>query len=294
MDIEYQPVKVKRMLKKQDKGSWFSCNYVISPYTGCEYNCVHCLGCTGIEEPKELPKIIQGKINAPGILKKELKSERKGTLCLVGYQAIEKEHRIIRKILEVLNARRFPVHIITKSDIVLDDLDLISKISKNSWCAVSFCINTLDERISSIFEPNVPSPKRRIQALENFAEAGIVTGVAPMPIIPYITDSEQGLEDVIGTVAKAKASYVLPMSLTLEDNCRAEFINIIKRHFPKLLIKYRRLYEFGSTPDVRYSKRLRNRINFLLNKYGISSMIPEYPIKEEKIQVNIENFLSNR
>ena len=294
MSVQYQTVKVKRILKKEDKGSWFNCNYVVSPYTGCEYDCIYCLGCMGIEEPKEFPGIIQVKINAPGILKKELKSKRKGILCLVGYQAIEKEHMIIRKILEVINARRFPVHIITKSDIVLDDLDIISKISENSWCAISFCINTMDERISSIFEPKAPSPKKRIQALEKVAEAGVVTGVAPMSIIPYITDSEPGLEDVISSAAKAKASYILPISLTLEDNCRVEFINVIKRHFPKLLIKYRRLYEFGSAPDVRYSKRLRNRIVFLLNKYGISGIIPEYPQKEEKIQVNIENFLSKR
>jgi DNA repair photolyase len=292
--MEQRSIEIKRLLKKPGKLSSFNCSYVVSPYIGCEYGCVYCLECLEREESKEFTGIIQVKVNAPVVLKKELKSARKEIVCLVGYQPIEKEHRIIRKILELLIARRFPLHIITKSDIVLDDLDLLSRFSKNSWCTVSFCINTLNEEISRIFEPDAPSPKKRIQALKKVAEAGIVTGIAPMPIIPYITDSEEQLEDVISTAAEAKARYVLPMPLILEDNCRIEFIKVIKRHFPKLLIKYRRLYEFGSSPDIRYSKPLRNRINLLLRKYGIANIIPAYPTKEEKIQINIEDFLSNR
>jgi DNA repair photolyase len=293
MKIEHH-IDFKHLLKKPEKPSLFNCSYIVSPYTGCEYNCVHCLDCINLEELKKSPKGIQVKENAPSILKKELKKAKKGIVCLIGYQPIEKEERIVRKILEILNARRFPVHIITKSDIVLEDLNLLSRISENSWCAVSFCINTLDERITRIFEPNAPSPKKRIEALAKIADTGIVTGIAPMPIIPYITDSEEQLKDIIGTAAKTKANYILPMLLTLDDNCRAEFINLIKRHFPKLLIKYRRLYEFGSTPDVRYSNRLKHRIDLLLKKYGIKDSIPSYPIKEEKKQVNIEDFLSKR
>ena len=294
MKIEHHHIDFKYLIKKPEKSSLFNCSYIVSPYTGCEYNCVSCLDFIDLEELKKSAERIQVKENVLNLLKKELKKGKKGIVCIVGYQPMEREERIVRKILETLNARRFPVHIITKSDIVLEDLNLLSRISENRWCAVSFCINTMDEEISSIFEPDAPSPWKRTQALEKVAEAGIYTGIALMPIIPYITDSEEQLKDIIGTATKAKANYILPMPLTLGDNYRPEFIKVIKRHFPKLLIKYRRLYEFSSTPDLRYSNRLKHRIDLLLKKYEIKDSIPSYPIKEGEKQVNIDVFLPKR
>lgn len=291
--MEYRPIKCRHLLKKPDKATPFNCSYVISPYSGCEYGCVYCHKCREGELSRDSPKSIQVKVNAPSILKKELKSAEMGVVCIIGYQPVEKEYRVVRKILEMLSARRFPVHIITKSVIVLDDLDLLSRISERSWCAVTFCIATLDEDISTFFEPDTPSSKKRLETIKKVAEAGIVTGMALMPIIPYITDSEEQLEDVISTAKEVKARYVLPVPLTLEDDCRVGFINVIKRHFPKLLIKYRRLYEFGSAPEVRYSRRLKNKTNALLKNYNISDIIPISPTKGWINQVNIDDFLPN-
>lgn len=291
MDIEYEIIKCKSLLKKVDRAPSFNCNYVVSPYSGCEYGCVYCYECMEEGASQDFPKTIKIKENAPSVLKKELKNAQKGVVCMVGYQSVERKYRILRKVLEVLSARRFPVHIITKSDIVLDDLDILTRIAENGWCAVTFSISTLYEEISNIFEPDAPSPKKRIMALEKVLESGVSAGVALNPIIPYISDSEEQLEDVIRTAADLKTGYVLSIPLTLKDDCRAGFINVIKRHFPELLVKYRRLYEFGSAPDVRYSKRLRNRMNLLLKKYDITDIIPKYPVKEGIKQVNIHDFL---
>lgn len=244
----------------------------------------------GIEASKEFQWSMQIKENAPSILKKELKNVEKGVVCIAGYQPVERKYRIIRKILEVLSSRKFPVHIITKSDIVLDDLDLLSRIAKNSWCAVSFTLATLDEEIADIFEPNAPSPKNRMEALGKVAEAGVVAGIALMPIIPHITDSNERLEHVISTAGEMKAKYVLPIPLTLEDNCRADFIEVIKKHFPEMLIKYRRLYEFGSAPDVRYSRRLKNKVRSILEKYGLEENVPLYDAGRKIKQVSIESY----
>jgi DNA repair photolyase len=291
MDIEYETIKCRRLLKKPDKAPSFNCNYVVFPYSGCEYGCVYCYECMEGEASRDSPKTIKIKENAPSVLKKELKNAQKGVVCLVGYQPVERKYRIMRKVLEVLSARRFPVHIITKSDIVLDDLDILTRITENGWCAVTFSLSALDEEISNIFEPDVPSPNKRIKALEKVLGTGIYAGIALNPIIPYISDSEERMEDVIRTAADLKVRYVLPMPLILKDDCRTGFINVIKRHFPELLVKYRRLYEFGSAPDVRYSKRLRNRMNLLLKKYDITDIIPKYPEKEGIKQVNIHDFI---
>lgn len=291
MEIEYQPIEVKRILEKGKKASLFNCDYIVSPYVGCEYNCVYCNNCLGSEPPKDFNGVIQIKENAPTLLKKELKRTKNGMICVVGYQHAEKDYRIIGKVLEILNKGNFPVHIITRSDIVLDDLDILTRISQNRWCAVTFLINTLDEGISNIFEPDVPSPKRRLEALEKLVDANIPCGMALMPVIPYITDTEDQLDEIIGKAADLKTQYVLFEPLALEGRIRARIIDIIKREYPGLVIKYRNLYEFGSSPDVKYTRQLRKRVNKRLKKYNLLNHIPAIPLKPEKKQIHIDKFI---
>lgn len=294
MDKKIQFVQYKRILEKGKLAAPYQCTYYVSPYVGCEYNCVYCFKLKDKQPLGEvsdgLSGLIQVKENAPEILRKELKSVKKGVVCITGYQNIEKEQRVIRKILEVVNARRFPLHIITMSDIVLDDLDLLSKIAENNWCTVSFRINTLDTKISKIFEPNSPLPEKRIEAMGKFAENGITTGIALSPIIPYITDSSEGLEEIIEKSAEKNASYVIAETLKLKDECRARVVEVIKRHFPELLLKYKNLYEFGSSPDIRYTNKLRNVINFSLKKYGIPNTMPSFTAGRMRKQAKIKDF----
>ena len=292
MNIKYQPHPSKQVLNKGKKGNAYQCSYFISPYIGCEFKCVYCHKYLDKDGVKHASKEIKVDIDAAQRLRKELKNAKRGVVCIFGYQPVEKEHRIIRKVLEVLAKRTFPIHIITISDIVLDDLDLIFRISKNNWCTVTFCISTLDESIANIFEPFAPSPKKRMEALGKVAKKGITTGVALAPVLPYITDSNSQLEDVIGNAKALNAQYVNSHPVKLEDNCRSRVIDVIKRHFPKLLLKYRNLYEFGSAPDVRYSKKLRNRTNTLLKKYEIESGMPYYPTKLAKKQASIKDFIA--
>lgn len=291
MNIEYKSFHCRRILDKPKKATQFPCSYVISPYLGCDYGCIYCDECVEKDPTGNLPKQIRIKVNAPSLLRKELKNAQKGVVCIYGYQPAEKEYRITRKILELMSARKFPVHIVTKSDIVLDDLNLLLRIADKGFCAVSFIINTLDEDISNIFEPSAPSPNMRLEALGKVTEAGILSGLAIMPIIPYITDSDKQLENIVSKAADIKAGYVVTAPLKMEDNCRARMIDLIKRHFPELLIKYRKLYEFGAAPDVLYSKKLRGRIGYLLKKYRIAEGMQTYLKDYPKEQVNIEDFL---
>jgi len=297
MGRNHESVDCRKMLYTTNKSKEFGCRYLISPYIGCEFRCAHCSGCPGyleLRDYKESIGKIQVKLNAPAVLKRELKSSKKGVVCVSGYQLVEKEFRLVRKCLEILEARRFPVHVMTISNIVLDDLDLLSRISENSWFAVSFRIMTMDDEISNIFEQDAPSPKVRMKAIGKLVEAGVITGIAPLTIIPYINDSEEQLDDLIKSASNTNVGYIVPKILSLDDNLRAEFIKVIKRNYPELLIKYRRLYEFGSTPEVKYSKQVKNRIISLLKKYEITDSIPQYYPKNRITQVNIEDFLQKR
>lgn len=290
MNMEYLPIKSKRLLTKESKPSFYRCGLCLSPYNGCEYGCIYCSHCVkrGIKERS--PWVVQVKENAPDILKKELKNLQKQIVCVWGYQPAEREYRIVRKALEVLSSRKFPVHVITKSDIILDDLDLLSRIAEREWCTITFVINTLDEGTTKIFEPDSPPLNARFKALKKVAEAGMSTGIALWPIIPYITDSDEQLEEVMAKAVKMKARYVLSRPLTLKDQFRARIIDDIKRHFPELIIKYRKLYEIGSSPDVRYSRRLKSRIRVLLDKYELVENMPMYDEKRAQRQASIESF----
>jgi DNA repair photolyase len=272
--MEYISVETKKVLLKPQKNLPFDCDYFMSPYHGCELGCVYCLGQRGEESFGYTQDKVRVEINSPEILKKELNNTKTGLICVSGYQPAEKIYRVIRKNLNVLNSRRFPVHLITRSDMVLDDLDILTKINKGSWLSVSFSLSNFDNKITRIFEPNSPSPKERLKAMAEIGEAGIQTGIILSPVVPYITDSEKQLKSIIEEAANQKAKYIVPQVLNLEDNIRARVIQKIKEHYPKLLIKYKKLYELGPTADVRYTRQLFRNINRLLGEYEISNTAP--------------------
>ncbi|KPK20777.1 MAG: hypothetical protein AMK69_23325 [Nitrospira bacterium SG8_3] len=279
MAVSYKRIECRRVLEKVKSFSRFKCKYNIKPYQGCTFGCIYCL---------QSRESLQIKINAPEVLKNELKRAKPGLVCLCGHQPIERQGRIIRQILKALASRSFPVHIIAKSDIVLDDLDVIKHVAENNFCSVSLCINTLNKSISSVFEPDAPPPKVRMNAFDKMGKAGITTGLAMVPVIPFITDSDEQLEELIGIAASRKARYAIFDVLRLEDGFRSRFIGVLKRHFPEVLVKYRRLYEFGSKPESRYTRQLKVTIRRLLAKHGLKEGVP-YNVSDRKSkQVNLE------
>ena len=295
MTVISKKIECRRTLERATPSSQFKCTYQVSPYIGCTFGCLYCS--KSIDRGHDPDKVdskgpILVKINAPEILKNELKRAKSGLVCICGYQPLEREERLIRQILDVLAARAFPVHIIAKSEVLLDDIDIIKRAAANNFCSVSLCINTLDKNISTIFEPNTPPPKVRMDALGKLAKAGIATGLAIMPVIPYITDSDEQLEELIGRAAEKKARYVLYDTLRLEDDYRASVIMAVKRHYPEIIIKYRRLFEFGAAPESRYPRHLKVKIRQLIVKYGLEEGIPFHEVDKKSKQVNLETYQS--
>jgi DNA repair photolyase len=293
MAENFKTMECKRVLKRVKPSSKFKCTYQALPYVGCSFGCLYCS--QSIDRGHDQDEMdskgqVFVKINAPEILKNELKRARSGLVCICGYQPLEREQRIIRQLLDVLAARALPVHIVVKSEVLLDDMDVIRRTAENNFCSVTLCINTLDNTISKTFEPNTPSPKVRMDALGQLAKAGITTGLAIMPVIPYITDSDEQLEELIRTAAKKKARYVLFDTLRLEDNYRGSVIMAIKRHYPEIIVKYRRLYEFGATPESLYTRQLRARMRQLLAKYGLEGGVPYHDVDRKVKQIKLEKY----
>ena len=199
----------------------------INPYRGCEHGCIYCYArpthCfLGHSAGLDFETKLYAKPNAAALLEKELAHPSyKPEVIAIGtntdpYQPIERERRIMRSILEVLERTAHPVGIVTKSALVLRDIDILSRMAARGLAHVALSVTTLDRRIARVMEPRAATPAKRIEAIRLLSEAGIPTTAMVAPIIPAITDSE--IETILEAVREAgavSAGYVL-LRLPLE------------------------------------------------------------------------------
>ena len=231
-------MKIKKVYAKSILNpTGLSTDFCINPYTGCSHSCVYCYArfmkrYTNHQE--EWGDFVDIKINAPQVLEKQLKNAKPGKVLLSSvcdpYQALEKKYKITRQILKLLLAHNFSVSILTKSDLVLRDLDLLKKF-KNS--EVGFSLNTLSESVKEKFEPGSPSIKSRLKALKELHQAGIKTWVFIAPILPGLTDAKKIKEKVSGI-----ANWVWTDNLNIKCGNWPLILKVVKKHYPKLLASF--------------------------------------------------------
>lgn len=289
-------IKVKRVLNKHKKrDEWFLDDYSINPYYGCSFNCIYCY-IRGSKYGENMSKNLSAKINAPEILEKELtkRAERKeyGFIALSSatepYIKEEKELKLTRKILEIILKYRFPVHILTKSKLVLRDMDILKEIDKNAilpddlksnlnhGTIITFSISILDEKIAKIIEPGAPLPQERLETMQKCKENGFLTGIAFIPILPFISDSEKDIERMIKTAKDFKADYVFVGALTLfgtaPSDCKTLYYKFLERYYPELIPKYQNLFK-RPYPSLKYQKNLEKITVKFCKKYKIKNRI---------------------
>ena len=163
------------------------------------------------------------KANAIELLRKELASKRvKGPIGLGSmndpYMPLEREVELTRRALSVIAEFRFPVHIVTKSDLVLRDLEILKQISRQNYAAVSFTITTSDDELGKKVEPEAPLVSARFRAMEELAANGILTGVMMMPILPFIEDTEENIAAIVVRTHASGNSYIIPwLGMSMRD-----------------------------------------------------------------------------
>ena len=191
----------KSLLRKQKRpDSWFLTKYGMNIYRGCAHNCVYCDGFSEkyfVNDAFE--SNIEAKINAPELLKGTDKVSKKtektrvywiaGWCCLMPTNLWKKIIGITRKILEILEANRYPVMILTKSQLIERDIDLLKKINEKTNALVGMSFSSVNDEVSSIFESGIAPPSKRLQTLQKIKAAGIKCGIFLMPMIPFITDT---------------------------------------------------------------------------------------------------------
>ena len=263
--MRYKQIRIDFLLNKiTKKDSLFKGDYTIDSYQNCEFGCLYC--------DSSFDKTIYIKTNAVDILNKELGKSKKGTI-IVGsvhdpYQKAEEEFKMTRDLLKIIEQQDFSCHILTKSNLVIRDIDILKKIDN---CKVTISITSLKDTVSNIFEKNVPLPKTRLQTIEKLTNEGIISGLAVIPVLPYIVEEE--LENITKSAKDHKVLYLLHKHLELKGDQKTFFIDILKKFYPELVEKYEKLYSNSYTPDKKYILKIKDTINKLCNSYNLKNKI---------------------
>ena len=239
-----QYIETKSILSKlRTEDTWFGIAYNMNLYRGCQHACIYCdtrSECYGINDISN----ISVKKNALNLLVRELRAKRKNRATIgTGsmndpYMPIEKELQQTRKALQIIANEKFPVHVITKSNVVERDADVLQDISK-VYAAVSFTITTADDSLSQKIEPHAPPSSERFKAMKLLAEKGIYTGVTLMPVLPFINDTIENITAIVQQAKDSGASYILPaFGLTLRKGSREYFYRALDVSFPGIREKY--------------------------------------------------------
>ena len=235
-------------------------------YRGCTHGCIYCDARSTCYQMHHAFEDIEVKKNAPELLEKALRSNRKR--CMIGtgamsdpYLHYEEELRLTRRCLELIDRYGFGLAIQTKSDRILRDLDLLKSINRKAKCVVQITLTTLDDELCRILEPNVCPTSRRIEVLKVMRDEGIPTIVWMTPILPFINDTEENIRGLLEACKEAKVYGILTfgVGLTLRDGDRQYFYQKLDKHFPG--IKERYISTYGNAyelpvPDSAYLNRL--------------------------------------
>ncbi|MCD6446761.1 MAG: radical SAM protein [Candidatus Marinimicrobia bacterium] len=227
----------------------FGISYNMNIYRGCQHQCIYCDSRSNCYQIDNFADILI-KENAIDLLKQELPAKRKKTTIGTGsmndpYMPIEEELGLTRQALQLIYRYQFPVHIITKSNMVVRDLDILRNISK-IYAAVSFTITSNDDELSRKIEPGAPVPSERFEAMKVLASAGIYTGIIISPVLPWVTDSIENITELLQHAHQVGAKYALMWpGLTQRHGQREWFYDQLDKHFPGLKEKY--IDRFGNT-----------------------------------------------
>lgn len=207
------------------------------------------------------------------------------------YMDIEKELFLTRDILKIFQRFKFPTEIITKSDLVLRDIDILKKIDEvailpedvkddlKSNIIICFSFSTTNDNVAAIFEPNATSPSKRLIAMKKLSKEGFHVGAAFMPVLPFISDSVEELTKAMDLFSKSKCNFLIPGPMTLFGNdnksSRIKYYNCIKENFPELLEQTKDLFldEKLEYPLKSYQNRIYRKIFLLSNEFRIKNTI---------------------
>jgi DNA repair photolyase len=288
-EVEYFTLPVRSLLNRCT-GVRMPFTWTINPYRGCEFACKYCYArytheFMEMRDGVDFEQKIYVKQHAANLLRQELRRVKPGEEIALGtatdpYQPAERRYEITRTILEEFARHQgLELGIVTKSNLVIRDTDLLKKIGENNQLFVNITITTLNADLARILEPRAPRPDLRLEAMQKLNEAGVSAGVICAPVMPGITDSPKDLEALVRAVAEAKGKYIFANPLFLKPCSAAVFLPFLDQEFPKLAASYRERYKDGAFLPKTYGQRISQLMSRLREKYGIRNSYERYSRK---------------
>jgi len=285
-EVEYFTLPIRSLLNRCTVAR-MPFTWTINPYRGCEFACKYCYArytheFMEMRDGVEFEKKIFVKQHAAALLRRELRQVKPGEEIAIGtatdpYQPAEKRFEVTRAILEEMARHRgLEVGIVTKSNLILRDVDLLQQVSRANKLFVNLTITTLNADLARILEPRAPRPDLRLDAMRRLNEAGVDAGVICAPVLPGITDSPRDLEALVRAVAEAGGKYIFANSLFLKPCSAAVFMPFLEKEFPHLVESYRQRYKDRAFLSSSYRKRLSELMARLRLKYGIRTDYDRY------------------
>jgi len=274
-------IQAKSILSKvKGNDSWFGLTYNMNLYRGCQHACIYCDSRSTCYQLGELSDI-RYKENAIELLTKELQGKKlRGTIGFGSmndpYMPVERKMELTRKALEAVSYYKFPVHIITKSNLVVRDVDLLSKISK-IYAAISFTITTADDELAKIIEPAAPSPSERFEAIRELNKKGIYTGITLMPVLPFINDTTHHIQQLIEKALDSGVKYIIPFfGLTLREGSREYFYSQLDKFFEGIKEKYVEAFGLSYSCNSPNADILYKLLYNEMSKYNVPKRMKFY------------------
>ena len=247
-------------------------------YRGCSHGCIYCDSRSKCYQFTHAFEDIEVKENAPELLERALKSKRQK--CMIGtgamsdpYMHCEEKLELTRRCLEIINRYEFGASVLTKSDRVLRDIDLLDEINQKTKAVVQMTLTTYDDKLCSILEPNVCNTKRRIDVLEEMQKRGIPTCVWMTPILPYINDNEENIQSILEECVRVGVKGIIcyDMGLTLREGDREYYYQALDKHFPGMKERYIKNYGNAYQLPSPNSDKLMKLFKLYCKEHGIIS-----------------------
>ena len=271
ISTRFYEVHAKSILNRVPEASRMPFRWTINPYRGCSHACVYCFArpthtYLGLDAGQDFEREIVVKVNAPERLRAELaRPSWKREHIALGtntdpYQWVEGRYKLTRGIWEVMIEARNPGSILTKSPLLLRDLDLMGELARRADFSAALSIPTVDEKAWRATEPHTPSPRARIEAVAELTRAGIRTGVLVAPLMPGINDDPAQVAKILELASEAGAAYVSGVALHLRGEVRQVFMQWLADHRPDLVARYRELYRRSAYAPAADRRRLADLI----------------------------------
>ena len=293
---EVQEIRCKSLLNRLDVPG-FSFRWTLNPYRGCRHACRYCYARPthefwGLDAGREFEQRIFAKVNAPEVLRQELKKAKwQGEAIAIGtasdpYEPAESEYELTRKVLQVLVEFKNPASITTKGVLVMRDMDVLRELSRVAEVRVNFSVGSIDDKVWKMTEPGAPRPLARLEAMQYLVENGVSAGVMMAPLLPGISDNSESINAVARAAAEHKACFIGANVLFLKPGSKEWFMPMLRETYPHLTEAYAKIYRKTYAPK-EYTNQVMNLVADARRNWGVYSMEPARNLQDPQRQMQL-------